>query len=194
VVEVFLSYRTDDSAYATTAISRELARHLGRVHVFRDRDSLAPGALYPERIRTAVSRCDTMLAVIGPHWLDARDTEGRRRIDSPSDWVRAELRTAFQLRIPVVPLLLDDTVLPTPDRLPADISALSVSTFWRVREQTVAADVHALLSRLTPTVVQPETAPPQSGGQYNSAPGGTVYAVQGGNQTFHLTELDGQSR
>jgi hypothetical protein len=75
-----------------------------------------------------VSRCDRLLAIIGPHWLDARDTTGCRRVDSPSDWVRAELRTAFQLKIPVVPLLLDDTALPAPDHLPTDISALSIST------------------------------------------------------------------
>jgi hypothetical protein len=194
VVEVFLSYRTDDSAHATTAISNELALHLGRVGVFRDRDSLTPGAFYPRRIRDAVARCDKVLAVIGPHWLDARDAAGRRRIDARSDWVRTELRTAFASRIPVVPLLLDDTTLPTPDQLPADISSLSTSIAWRIRDQTLVADVRALLERICPGVVVP-TSVPAGNSQHNSATGGgSVFAIQGGNQTIHLNDPNRDGR
>jgi hypothetical protein len=189
VVEVFLSYRTYDSAHATSAISAELALHLGRVAVFRDRDSLALGSQYPKQIRAAVARCDKLLAVIGPHWLTAQDAAGNRRIDLPADWVRSELRTAFALGIPVVPLLLDDTPLPTRHQLPADISDLSVSTAWRIREQTLVADVRALIAKLAPAAVVPNQPTKTGGGQYNSTYGdGAIYAVQGGNQTINVTE------
>ncbi len=194
MLEVFLSYRTDDSVHATAAISQELARHLGRVNVFRDRDSLSLGSSYPRRIREAVARCDRVLAVIGPHWLEARDAAGRRRIDEPADWVRSELRTAFVLGIPVVPLLLDGTPLPTRRQLPADISDLSVSTAWQLREQTLVADVRALLGKLDPTAAPPEPVH-SAGGQYNSVVGGgSVYAVQGGNQTINVNDPDRSGR
>lgn len=186
-----MSYRTDDSVYATSAISNELTAHLGRVNVFRDRDSLIPGDLYPERIRNAVARCAVVLAVIGPHWLNAKDIRGNRRIDSPADWVRTELRTAFALGIPVVPLLLDGTALPTQDQLPADIARLSVSTFWHVRERTLAEDVRGLLDRIAPGTVHRQ-APTSGSTQNNNA--GTVYAVQGGNQTINISEPTGNLR
>jgi hypothetical protein len=163
VLEVFLSYRTVDSLYATSAISAELARYLGRVNVFRDRDSLAPGSLYPKRIREAVARSDSVLAVIGPHWLDVRDPAGNRRIDAPGDWVRSELRTAFEAGIPVVPLLLDDTPLPARHQLPADIADLNVSTAWRIREQTLGIDVRALVDNLVPAAVLADPVPAGSG-------------------------------
>jgi hypothetical protein len=123
MTDIFVSYRTDDSAHAAIAISDQLARYLGRAHVFRDRDSL-----YPRRIRRALERSATVLAVIGGHWLDARDARGRRRIDSPGDWVRLELRMAFERAIPVVPVLVDQTPLPTRSQLPEDIQLLSLST------------------------------------------------------------------
>jgi hypothetical protein len=31
-----------------------------------------------------------LLAVIGPHWLSATDSEGRRRVDDVNDFIRLE--------------------------------------------------------------------------------------------------------
>lgn len=147
VPRVFVSYRIDDSVYAATAVADRLAQALGTANVFRDRDALAPGELYPERIRRALERCDVVLALIGPSWLDIEDGSGRR-LDDPRDWVRTELRLAFERGIPVVPVLLDDTPLPEPRRLPADISALSLSTFWQVRHLSFGSDVRGLIDKL----------------------------------------------
>lgn len=186
---IFLSYRAVDSVHATAAISAELAGHFGRGCVFRDHDSLTPGALYPGHIRQALATCDTMLAVIGPHWLAARYPDRTRCIDDPLDWVRLELSTAFGRGIPVVPLLLDQTPLPKREHLPDDVRALAVSNFWQIRHQTLPADVRGLIERFAPgAVARPDRRSTHT--QHNTAAGnGTVFAVQGGDQ-----HVDGRHR
>jgi hypothetical protein len=149
VNRLFVSYRIDDSAYATAAIADHLAQVFGAENVFRDRDALALGEIYPAKIRRAVERCDIVLAIVGPSWLEARDSSGQRRLDNPQDWVRTELRMAFERDIPVVPVLLDDTPLPEFRQLPADITALTLSTYWQVRHQSFESDVRGLIDGLT---------------------------------------------
>jgi hypothetical protein len=196
---LFVSYRVDDSAHATIAIADQLARHFGAGNVFRDRDSLPLGALYPRRIRRALERCDTVLAVIGPHWLEARDAQGARRLDDPKDWVRTELRMAFQRGIPVVPVLLDQTGLPGRTQLPADIHLLSLSTFWQVRSQSFASDIRGLIDNLVPLdgagpSREPAAEVPRNV-QHNTSTGDSrLFANQGGSQTINVTDTDGKSR
>jgi hypothetical protein len=193
---LFVSYRKDDSVHATIALADRLVSRFGADNVFRDRDSLSLGVLYPRRIRRALERCDTVLAVIGPLWLDLRDASGARRLDNPRDWVRTELRMAFERGIPVVPVLLDRTPLPEQHRLPEDIRLLSLSTYWQVRHQSFESDVRGLIDGITG---QPAPAPPEvpaSGNvQHNVAhDGGRIVANQGGQQTVNWTDNDRSSR
>ena len=41
-----------------------------------------------------VAKCDVLLAIIGPNWLDARDEEGNRHLESEHDFVRVEIAAA----------------------------------------------------------------------------------------------------
>jgi hypothetical protein len=150
MIEIFLSYRKQDSVHLTDLLSAALADHFGRRHVFRDKDSLLLGGLYPGRIRDAMQRCDVMIAVIGPHWLDARRASGGRRIDDPADWVRMELSTAFRREIRVIPVLLDGTALPDVTELPADLRSLARSQYWQIRHQSVDSDIKGLIEKLDP--------------------------------------------
>jgi hypothetical protein len=34
-------------------------------------------------LRKEVAKCDALLALIGPNWLNVRDKEGNRRLDTP---------------------------------------------------------------------------------------------------------------
>jgi hypothetical protein len=185
VPQLFLSYREDDSVHAVIALADRLAAHFGRDSVFRDRDSLTLGSLYPLRIRRALERSDVVLALIGPSWLDIRDDAGVRRLDRPKDWVRTELRMAFKRRIPVIPVLLDHTRLPTPDELPEPIRSLSSATFWRVSRESFDSDARGLIDGITRTVGAIEPAPPGGNVQYNNASGGTIIANQGSG-TQHI--------
>ena len=195
VSRLFISYRIDDSVHAATAIADRLVSHFGSENVFRDRDSLSLGTLYPRKIRRALERCDTVLAVLGPLWLDIRDDSGRRRLDNPRDWVRTELRMAFERGIPVIPVLLDHTPLPDPSQLPPGIRQLSVATYWQVRHQSFESDVRGLIDGIGRHPTQPQETPAGGNVQHNiSYDGGRIVANQGGQQNVEWTDLGGSSR
>lgn len=181
---LFVSYRIDDSAYAAGAVADRLAAHF---RVFRDRDSLRLGSSYPKQIRRALERSDVVLAMLGPSWSEIRDGAGRRRLDDPRDWVRTELRMAFEREIPVVPVLLDHTPLPEPARLPADLAPLCRSTCWYVRRETFESDVRGLIHGIAELTGAGASPPPPTGisTQHNHASGrGQIIANQGGDQTI----------
>jgi hypothetical protein len=187
VPRIFVSYRIHDSVYAAGAVADRLAVRFGKARVFRDRDSLSLGSMYPKKIRRALEKSDVVVAVIGPSWLDARDGAGRRRLDEPGDWVRTELRMAFEKEIPVVPVLLDHTPLPLPDRLPAALAPLSRSTCWHVRHETFDSDVRGLIDGIDGIVGgtggMPPPPPMGTSTQHNHARGrGQVIANQGPGQ------------
>lgn len=151
LTKIFLSYRIADSAYAVREMSKRMAERLGRDNVFRDDDSMNLGMSYAPRIRRALKECDVLVVVIGPHFLDQLDEHGNRRIDDDSDWVRYEIRTAYERDTPVVPVLLDETPLPAVDELPDDIARVGRSQFWRIRHRTMDSDLAALIDRLAPS-------------------------------------------
>jgi hypothetical protein len=59
-----------------------------------DVDSIPLGSDFIKVLREEVGKCDTLLAIIGRHWLDARDADGKRRLDNENDFVRVEMATA----------------------------------------------------------------------------------------------------
>lgn len=125
--DIFLSYRRQDSSSATGRLADRLEDHFGPGRVFRDHDSISPGADFTEAIRRAINTSTVMLAIIGPDWLDARDDQGRRRLDQDGDFVRQEIETALKSGVPVVPVLVEGAKMPSREALPKAISEL-----WRV--------------------------------------------------------------
>jgi hypothetical protein len=180
VRRIFLSYRIKDSVHATAAISGLLAQHYGQDNVFRDRDSLPLGAVYPRRIRRELERADVVLAVIGPTWLTIRNKNDVRCLDDERDWVRTELRMAFERDMQVVPVLLDNTPLPGRALLPADIALLSLSMYWQVRHRTFESDVRGLIAELEGGQATPaEHGQPQIQTTNTATKGGTVFSSHG---------------
>ena len=69
---IFISYRRADSVYAVDQLDERLKLAFGADAVFRDASSIAPGAVFPERIRRALDAARVALVVIGqlsrPSW------------------------------------------------------------------------------------------------------------------------------
>ena len=95
-----------------------------RESVFKDVHSIQPGLDFRRAIKTAVGRCDVLLAVVGPNWASVTDEHGRRRIDSPGDFVRLEVETALERQIPVIPLRDDNAPMPPEGELPESLQPL----------------------------------------------------------------------
>jgi hypothetical protein len=144
---LFLCYRRDDSSHQVGRINDHLERHFGRGNVFRDVDAMPPGMDFRRKLEDAVAGCDVVLVVIGDKWLTLQDQQGRRRLDTPDDFVRTEVELALNRGIPVLPVLIGDTPMPAPESLPAGIQALAFRHAVQVRtDPDFRRDVERLVS------------------------------------------------
>jgi tetratricopeptide (TPR) repeat protein len=149
MVDVFISYRRDDSAGTTGRVYDALVRRLGARHVFRDIEVLEPGAPFAEEIDRRLRRTDYLLAVIGQDWLTITDDHGHRRLDKPDDIVRLEIATALARDdVVVVPLLVDGATLPVKDALPADVRPLTERNYHELRNAQFSGDLRLLVEKL----------------------------------------------
>jgi hypothetical protein len=141
---VFISYRRDDSAGHTRALATQLKETFGADRIFLDVDDIRGGENFIQTIEQAGYATRGLLAVIGKHWLSAADDAGARRLDDPNDYVRAEIRTALERGIHVIPVLVGDAELPPAERLPADLHALTSRNAVEIRHARFKDDVEHL--------------------------------------------------
>lgn len=143
--KIFVSYRRNDSPSATGRLQDALVQHFGDESVFVDVKDLVDGTKYRDAIEAALGACSVMLVVIGPRWVDARDAEGRRKLDLEGDIVRHEIRSAFARGIPVIPLLVEGASLPREQDLPSDLRQLRDHQARELEYERWAADSRELL-------------------------------------------------
>src|SRR5262249_6480318 len=138
---LFISYRRHDSAGYSGRVHDRLQREFGHNLLFMDVDSIPLGTNFIKVLGEEVAKCDTLLAVIGPGWLDARDVNGHRRLGNPDDPVRIEIGTALKRGIPVIPILLEGTQIPKADQLPDDLKELALRNGLDVRHASFNEDM-----------------------------------------------------
>ena len=83
------------------------------------------GRDFIEAIQEALDSCAVLVALIGRQWTTIADEQGRRRLDSPDDFVRAEVRTALDRGVRVIPVLVDRAKPPRQQELPAELHQLA---------------------------------------------------------------------
>ena len=141
---IFISYRRDDSRGYAGRLQGDLSRRYTDEHVFRDVE-IPPGADFGEYITSLVDKCNVVLAIIGPGWLDARDREGERRLDDPDDWVRLEIERALARDgVEVIPVLVDGARLPPREELPESLLALRRRNAFELSDRRWDYDVEEL--------------------------------------------------
>jgi len=170
---IFLSYRRDDSAGIAGRIYDRLVAHFGEDQIFMDVDSIPLGDDFPQILNDAVSRCDVLLAVIGSHWCGT-GPDGGRRLDDPRDFVRIEVETALGRGIPVIPVLIGQTEMPSDEALPGSLKPLCMRNACSVG---MGRDFHGHIDRLLraleshvqakPAPAPPATPPPRPPGKPN---------------------------
>ena len=145
---VFISYRREDSQGEARALFQDLVARLGRDAVFMDVDSIALGRDFRDVLQDRLATCDLMLVLIGREWLAGKDSEGRRRLDNPGDFVRLEIAAALKRKIPTTPLLLQGAQMPTAEQLPGDIKDLAYRNGFELSHNRWESDVQELVKRL----------------------------------------------
>jgi hypothetical protein len=143
--KVFISYRRDDSADVSGRIYDRLVQFFDKECVFKDVDSIPLGYDFREILDNAVKECDVLLAIIGRQWLDLRNADGERRIDSKDDFVKIEIQSALKRKIPVIPILVQGTLMPSENDLPIELKELAYRNGISVRSDP---DFHSDMNRL----------------------------------------------
>jgi hypothetical protein len=115
---VFISYRRKESSHVAGRLADRLIDRFGAERVFIDVEAIKPGMDFAEAISQAVEACMVLVAVIGPGWLSAADERGRARLDDPDDLVRLEVGAALARGVLVIPVLVENAIMPGRKDLP----------------------------------------------------------------------------
>lgn len=156
---IFISYRRDDSQALAGRLFDRLTRRFGKDRVFRDIDAIDPGAKFAEVIGERIGGCDALIALIGKGWLEAKDDEGRRRLDLPRDFVRAEIAAALAQSKLVIPALIEGTPMPARESLPEELAPLADRNAIPISDSRFDFDVGRLISAIDKTLALGESAP-----------------------------------
>jgi PAN domain/TIR domain len=148
MADIFINYRRDDAPGVAGRLFDYLASRYSRGQLFMDVDAMEPGIDFAKQLEVQISQCHAVIAVIGPHWLDARDQAGHRRLDSDNDYVRVELASALRRDIPVIPVLVDGAVMPAKDRLPDDLKPLARRHALELRHTRFNSDADTIMRAL----------------------------------------------
>jgi len=149
---VFISYRREDSQGLAGRLFDRLAQRFGTDRVFRDVDTIDPGAKFAQVIGERIGGCDALVALIGKGWLDVKDGQGRRRLDLPNDFVKAEIAEALAHNKLVIPVLIEGTPMAARDALPAEIAVLADCNALPISDSRFDFDVGRLVSAIEKTV------------------------------------------
>jgi pimeloyl-ACP methyl ester carboxylesterase len=177
---IFISYRRQETSHLAGRLYDRLADHFGEDQVFMDVDTIEPGVDFADAISRAVSTCQVLLAVIGPHWLTATDQEGHRRLDDPSDIVRMEVEAALQRNVRVIPILVEGAVMPGRQELPESLAGLARRNALAVRHDSFRYDTQRLV-----TVIEGVLGATTPSQEMASAPPETRYTWLGPNRVAY---------
>jgi len=142
--KIFVNYRREDSAGFAGRLTDALADYFGPERVFRDVTNIEYGEDFVKAIDTKLRESGALVVVIRDQWLTLEDDQGRRRLDDPDDLVVAEIAIALELGLPVVPVLIGEARMPTPDQLPERIRALARQNAITVTDERWQHDVTRL--------------------------------------------------
>jgi hypothetical protein len=149
---VFVSYRREDSAPYAGRLCDHLSGEFGSDRVFMDVQDIAPGADFTEAIASTVGRCDVMVAVIGPRWLELlRSRAGQR------DFVSEEISHALRRRIPVIPALVAGAAMPAEQDLPPELSDLAKRQGLAFRDEDFPQTAGELIRNIRSSTAGPRS-------------------------------------
>src|SRR5262245_49612228 len=157
---IFISYRREDAEGQAGRLFNDLVQRFGDQSVFMDVSGIEPGRDFRKAIDEHVASCGVLLALIGKNWVDARDKDGRRRLDDPLDFVRLETAAALKRDIPVVPVPLQGASMPRADQLPADLGEFAFRNAIELTHARWDSDLTVLVKALSRyvTPLQPGAA------------------------------------
>lgn len=152
MARIFISYRRADSRLVANRIYDRLVQAFGEKSVFKDVDNIPPGRDFRGVLREATANCEVMLVIIGPQWVDIRDSAGNRRLDSLNDFVRLEVESGLQRDgTLVIPILVENADMPAAHDLPDTLKQLAFNNAFRINDDPYFhRDMDSLIKNIQP--------------------------------------------
>jgi hypothetical protein len=156
--DIFISYRRDDEPGMARALYNELERVFSEASLFMDVEGgIPPGRDFVRIIDDQVSQCQIMLAIVGRGWLAAVDTDGRRRLDNPDDFVRIEIESAMRLGKLVIPVVLNKMEPVRAVDLPEPMKQFARLHAFRLTHERFKSDTQGLIKAVQQALAEFET-------------------------------------
>jgi hypothetical protein len=152
--KIFISYRRGESLKGAQLLAALLAKPFGARQIFLDVRGIEGGSDWQQILEREIRASDAMVALISEGWTDAKDAQGKRRLDSPSDPVRVEIEQALKRGIPVLPVRLDGASMPNPDLLPGRMLGMMDRQAMLFRSESVRQDVEEIALRLKAVIAE----------------------------------------
>jgi cytochrome c-type biogenesis protein CcmH/NrfG len=144
-MNVFISYRRDDSAAWAGRLCDCLNRLAGAERVFMDVEDIPPGDPFEQAIDGTIARCGAVLVVIGPRWAE---TLRERESAGQHDYVRREIEAALARRLRVVPVLVGGATMAQLTELRPPLSRLAEFQAVELRDSAFGDDCARLARSL----------------------------------------------
>lgn len=144
---IFISYRRSDSKSEARSICQRLERTFGKGKVFIDVDSIRPGEDFQSVLKEDLAKCNVMLVVIGPRWLELLRS-GPAGSEIIEDYVRLEIASALERKLPIFPVLVDGAPMPDAKNMPDDLKSLAFRQAFSVRHDSFPRDMAGLEQEL----------------------------------------------
>lgn len=174
VQKVFICYRREETGAHAGRIYDSMVARFGEENVFMDLD-LKPGVDFERHITKVVSGCVALLVVMGPNWATASESDGRRRIENPSDFVRLEVQTGLQRpEVTPIPVLVNGARMPRREDLPPELQPLTRRNAIELSDGRWRYDINRLLAtldELLPEMSRSQVAQAQEGSGDRARPG-----------------------
>jgi len=143
---IYVSSRRSDSAMMAGRIVDALAQAFGRASVAADFGDVPSGVTFKIFIKREVSAYDVVVVIIGEHWLTAQNQYGFSSLFDPGDFVRLEIEAALVSGRIIIPVLVNQAVMPSESNLPASLVPLSSKQAIVVRDGVdFGADMERLI-------------------------------------------------
>ena len=155
---IFISYRRDDTEGEAGRLFDDLVRTFGEGSVFMDVAGINPGIDFRKAIDENVATCGVLLAMIGPGWTTITNGSGQRRLDDVNDFVRLEVASALARNIAVIPVLVHEAKMPSPDQLPDNLKDLAYRNSVEITHTRWNSDVQLLTKALSQYVASSSAA------------------------------------
>jgi WD40 repeat protein len=159
--KITISYRRADSEAMTGRICDRLITHYGKQAIFRDIDDIPAGIDFRHHINEILLKTNVLLAIVGPEWLGP-SRGGLDRISEESDPVRVEVETALRRRVPIIPVLIGETRMPSSEQLPPSLKDFAYRNAVKVDTgRDFDHHIHRLIKSIDSIAPQtPRSSPP----------------------------------